>query len=99
MVYDPLFVPFKDKSSTNPRYESLYNILDRVNDKLQTNDDYDSGKQVLERVESSDAKSSNVDTRLVPNIDQKEVVVDDDDGSSDEYCGRNCQGNTYSYKC
>ena len=40
MAYDPLFMPFKDKPSTNPRYEALYNILGRVNAKLRTNDDY-----------------------------------------------------------
>ena len=84
MAYDPLFMPFKDKPSTNPRYEALYNILGRVNDKLQTNDDCDSGKQGLERAESSDAESSNADTSLVPNIDQEEVVVDADDDSSDD---------------
>ena len=84
MAYDPLFMPLKDKPSTNPRYEALYNILGRVNDKLQTNDDCDSGKQGLERAESSDAESSNADTSLVPNIDQEEVVVDADDDSSDD---------------
>ncbi len=55
MAYEPLFMPFKDKPSTNPRYEALYNILGRVNDKLQTNDDCDSGKRGLERAESSDS--------------------------------------------
>ena len=84
MVYDPLFIPFKDKPSTNPRYESLYNILGRVNDKLQTNDDCDSGKQGLERAESSDAESSNADLSLVPNIDQEDVVDAADDDSSDD---------------
>jgi hypothetical protein len=64
MAYDPLFMPYKDKPSTNPRYEALYNILGRVNDKLQTSDDCDSGKQGLDRAESSDAESSNADLSL-----------------------------------
>jgi hypothetical protein len=68
MAYDPLFMPFKDKPSTNPRYEALYNILGRVNDKLQTKDDCDSGKQRLERAESSDEESSNADSSLVPRL-------------------------------
>jgi hypothetical protein len=86
MAYDPLFMPFKDKPSTNPRYEALYNILGRVNDKLQTKDDCDSGKQRLERAESSDEESSNADSSLVPNIGQEDVVVDvaDDDSSDDD---------------
>ena len=50
MTYDPSFIPFEDKSSTNPRYEALYNILGRVNDKLQTNDDCDSGKRDLKEL-------------------------------------------------
>ena len=29
MAYDPLFMPSKDKPSTNPRYEVLYSILTR----------------------------------------------------------------------
>jgi hypothetical protein len=62
MAYDPLFMPYKDKPSTNPRYDALYNILGRVNDKLQTNDDCDSGKRGLERAESSDEESSNADS-------------------------------------
>jgi hypothetical protein len=49
MSNDPLFTSFKDNLSTNPRYETMYNlnysILDRVNDKLRTNDDCDSGKR------------------------------------------------------
>ena len=86
MSYDPLFMPFKDKPSTNPRYEALYNVLGRVNDKLQTNDDCESGKQGLERAESSDEESSNADSSLVPNIGQEDVVVDaaDDDSSDDD---------------
>jgi hypothetical protein len=84
MTYDPLFIPFKDKPSTNPRYEALYNVLGRVNDKLQTNDDCDSGNQGLERAESSDEESSNTDSSLVPNIGQEDVVVDADDDSSDD---------------
>ena len=86
MVFDPLFMPFKDKPSTNPRYEALYNVLGRVNDKLQTKDDCDSGKQGLERAESSDEERSNsADSSLVPNVDQEDVLVDaaDDDSSDD----------------
>ena len=86
MAYDPLFMPFKDKPSTNPRYEALYNILGRVNDKLQTNDDCYSGKKGLVRAESSDEESSNADSSLVPNIDQEDVVANtaDDDSSDDD---------------
>ena len=84
MAYDPLFMPFKDKPSTNPRYEALYNILGRVNDKLQTNDDCGSGEKGLVRAESSDEESSIADSSLVPNIHQEEVVVYVDDDSSDD---------------
>jgi len=38
MEYDSLFMPFKHKSSTNPRYETLYKILVIENNKIRTND-------------------------------------------------------------
>ena len=75
---------FKDKPSTNPRYETLYNVLGRVNDKLQTNDDCGSGEKGLVRAESSAEESSIADSSLVPNIHQEEVVVNVDDDSSDD---------------
>ncbi len=59
--------------------------MGRVNDKLRTNDDCDSGKKRLERDESSEEESSNVDSSLVPNIDEEDVVsVNGDDDSSDD---------------
>ncbi len=42
MVYDPLYMSFKDKPPANPRYETLYNVLGRVNIKLFTGN-FDSG--------------------------------------------------------
>ena len=60
-----MFTPFKEKLSTNPRYEALY-ILGRVNDTLRNNDDCDAGKKRLERDETSEEASSNVDSSLVP---------------------------------
>jgi hypothetical protein len=37
VVFDSLFMPFKDKPTTNPRLETLYRVLGRVNDRLKTN--------------------------------------------------------------
>ena len=60
MTCDPLFMPFKDKPSTNPRYEALYKILGRVNDKLRTNDvvvtvhNDSSDDDIVKRVNSTD---------------------------------------------
>ena len=69
---------------TTRLYETLYNILGRVNDKLQTNDDCGSGEKGLVRAESSAEESSTADSSLVPNIHQEEVVVYVDDDSSDD---------------
>ncbi len=33
MVYDPMYIPFKDNPVANPRWEALYNVLGRVNKK------------------------------------------------------------------
>ncbi len=37
VVFDSLFMPFKDKPTTNPRLETLYRVLGRVNDRLKAN--------------------------------------------------------------
>ena len=37
VVFDSLFMPFKDKPTTNPRLETLYKVLGRVNDRLKAN--------------------------------------------------------------
>jgi hypothetical protein len=37
VVFDSLFIPFKDKPTTNPRLETLYRVLGRVNNRLKAN--------------------------------------------------------------
>jgi hypothetical protein len=64
-------MPFKDKPSTNPRYEALYKILGRVNDKLRTNDvvvtvhNDSSDDDIVKRVNSTD---ENVDEQLLDKL-------------------------------
>jgi hypothetical protein len=37
VVFDSLFMSFKDKPTTNPRLETLYRVLGRANDRMKTN--------------------------------------------------------------
>jgi len=82
MVYDPLYMPFKDKPAANPRWESLYNVLGRVNKKLLTGN-FDS-RNSSEKDETSVEENSDTFSDLVPNIGQEDVVVSIDDDSSDD---------------
>jgi hypothetical protein len=82
MVYDPLYMPFKDKPAANPRYEALYNVLGRVNIKLLTGN-FDSGNSA-EKDETSAEENSDTFSDLVLNIGQENVVVNVNDDFSDD---------------
>ena len=82
MVYDPMYMPFKDNPAANPRWEALYNVLGRVNKKLLTGN-FDSGNSA-EKDETSVEENSDTFSDLVPNIGQEDVVVSIDDDSSDD---------------
>jgi hypothetical protein len=64
MVYDPLYMPFKDKPVANPRHEALYNVLGRVNIKLLTGN-FDSGN-ITEKDETSVEENSDTFSDLSP---------------------------------
>jgi hypothetical protein len=81
MVYDSLYIPFKGKSASNPRWETHYNVLERVNKKLLTGN-FDSGNNA-EKDETSVEENSDTFSDLVPNIGQEDIVVSIDDDSSD----------------
>ncbi len=82
MVYDPLYMPFKDKPVANPRHEALYNVLGRVNIKLLTGN-FDSGNNT-EKDETSVEENSDTFSDLVPNIGRENVVVNVNDDFSDD---------------
>ena len=82
MVYDPLYMPFKDKPAANPRYEALYNVLGRVNIKLLTGN-FDSGNSAAKH-ETSVEENSDIFSDLVPNIGQENVVVNVNDDFRDD---------------
>ncbi len=82
MVYDPMYMSFKDNPATNPRWETFYNVLGRVNKKLLTGI-FDSGNST-ETDETSVEENSDTFSDLVPNIGQEDVVVSIDDDSNDD---------------
>jgi hypothetical protein len=82
MVYDPLYIPLKDKPAANPGYETLYNVLGRVKIKLLTGN-FDSGNNV-EKDETSVEENSDTFSDLVPNIGRENVVVNVYDDFSDD---------------
>ena len=72
----------KDKPAVNPRYETIYNVLGRVNKKLLTGL-FDSGNSA-EEDEASAEENSDTFSDLVPNIGQENVVVNVNDDFSDD---------------
>jgi hypothetical protein len=88
VVFDSLFMPFEDKPTTNPRLETWYKVLGRVNDRLKTDSCNNGTVQVSDTVgnpKSSDKGDSEDKGGLIPDIIQDEnILTDDDTESSDD---------------
>jgi hypothetical protein len=87
VVFDSLFMPFKDKPTTNPRLETLYRVLGRVNDRLKANSCNNGTVQVSDSAgnpKNSDEGDSEDEGGLIPDIIQDDNNLDDDDAESSE---------------
>ena len=88
VVFDSLFMPFKDKPTTNPRLETLYKVLGRVNDRLKANSCNNGTVQASDsggNPKSSDEGDSEDEGGLIPDIIQDDInLVDDGAESSDD---------------
>ncbi len=89
VVFDSLFIPFKDKPTTNPRLETLCRVLGRVNDRLKGNG-YNKGTvQVSDsggNPKISDEGDSEDEGGLISDIiqDDNNLVDDDAESSKDD---------------
>jgi hypothetical protein len=87
VVFDSLFMPFKDKPTTNPRLETLYRVLGRVNDRLKANSCNNGTVQASDsggNPKSSYEGVSEDEGGLIPDIIQDDNNLDDDDAESSE---------------
>jgi hypothetical protein len=87
VVFDSLFMSFKDMPTTNPRLETLYRVLGRVNDRLKANNCNNGTVQDSDSVgnpKSSDEGDSEDEGGLIPDIIQDDNNLDDDDAESSE---------------
>jgi hypothetical protein len=86
-VFDSLYMPFKDKPTTNPRLETLYKVLGRVNDRLKANSCNNGTVQASDsggNPKSSVEGDSEDEGGLIPDIIQDDNNLVDDDAESSE---------------
>ncbi len=87
VVFDSLFMSFKDKPITNPRLETLYRVLGRLNDRLKANSCNNGTVQSSDsggNPKISDEGDSEVEGGLIPDIIQDDNNLVDDDTESSE---------------
>ncbi len=87
VVFDSLFMSFKDKPTTNPRLETLRSVLGRVNDRLKANSCNNGTVQVSDsggNPKSSGEGDSEDEGGLIPDIIQDDNNLVDDDAESSE---------------
>ena len=87
VVFDSLFMSFKDKPTTNPRLETLYKVLGRVNDRLKTNSRNNGNVQTSDiggNPKISDEGDSDDERGLIPDIIQDDNILADDDAESSD---------------
>jgi hypothetical protein len=85
VVFDSLFMSFKDKPTTNPRLETLYRVLGRVNDTLKSNSCNNGTVQASDsggNPKDSDEGDSEDEGCFIPEIIQDDNILVDDDAES-----------------
>ena len=85
VVFDSLFMSLKDTPTTNPRLETLYKVLGRVNDRLKANNCNNSTVQASDsggNPKISDEGDSDDEGGLIPDIIQDDNILADNDAES-----------------